>query len=208
MKQVIHCAPILLIVFIASVCAQDNALIAALKKKYHEKSSLELTFDCKIFWKVREKTEKKRGVLIIKAGDQFRLKLGSWEWVCDGQTYWQYNKKTSQVIIKSLLDVDLGMHPSQMMNTYLSYDFTVTSGNDKEAELSWTVPKQEQKNPYTHISLMVDKKKTVIKKLLAVDRKGNESTYTFVKTKTLAQIPPETFTFKVPKGVEVIDTRD
>ncbi len=208
MKQVILCAPIVLIIYMASVYAQGNALVATLKKKYHEKSSLELTFDCKIFWKVREKTEKKRGVLIIKSGDQFRLKLGSWVWVCDGQTYWQYNKKTSQVIIKSLLDVDLGMHPSQMMNTYLSYDFTVASSSDKEAELTWTLPEKEQKNPYTHISLWVDKKKMIIKKLLAIDRKGNESTYTFMKTKTLAQIPSETFTFQVPKGVEVIDTRD
>ncbi len=197
-----------LIVFCITAGAQDKALIPALKKKYGDKSSLELTFNLHIFWKVREKHEKKGGVLKIMPGDKFRLKLGSWEWVCDGHTCWQYNKKTSQVIIKSLLDLDLSMHPSQMMKTYLSYDFTAASTDNKEAVFTWTTSEKVKKKSYTGITLWVDKKKVTLKKLAAIDSKGNESTYTFTKTKIGTQIPPEIFTFEIPKGVEVLDTRD
>jgi len=205
---------ILRIVILAGVCistvlyAQDNTLVSTLKKKYSDKTTLEVSFDLKIFWKVREKNEKKSGVLRIMPGDKFRLKLGSWIWVCDGHTYWQYNVKTKQVIIKNLLDIDLSMHPTQMMKTYLSYDFTVTSSDAKEAVLTWKAAEEEKKKGYSAITIWVDKKKSTIKKLLAVDSKGNESTYTFVKTKTGVQFPEETFAFTVPKGVEVVDTRD
>ena len=56
--------------------------------------------------------------------------------------------------------------------------------------------------------MWVDKKKNVIKKILVVDKSGNESTYTFKKTRTGIEIPIETFTFEVPQGVEALDTRN
>ena len=190
-----------------SVYAQSS-IVSAVKKKYSDKTSLELTFDLDIFWKVREKHEKKSGILRIMPGDKFRLKMGSWEWVCDGHTYWQYNEKTDQVVIKNLLDIDLAMHPTQMMKTYLSYDFTVPSRDEKEAVLEWKATEEQKKKGYSAITIWVDTKKTIIKKICAVDKTGNTSTYTFTKAKFGTPIPPETFTFTVPKGVEVVDTRD
>jgi len=195
-------------IWAAAVPAQENALIAALKKKYGEKSSLELTFTLDIFWKVREKKERKDGLLQIMPGDKFRLKLGSWTWVCDGHTYWQYNEKTEQVIIKNLLDIALAMHPSQMMKTYLSYDFTVKGGDAKETIFQWRNPAGDKQKEYSAITLHVDKKKTEITKIVAVDSKGNINTYTFSRTKTGVRFPENTFSFTPPKGVEVIDTRD
>jgi outer membrane lipoprotein carrier protein len=202
---------LLTVIFACAVTlyAQEDALVSSLKEKYGEKTSLELTFDLDIYWKVREKHEKKSGDLKIAPGDKFRLTLGTWEWVCDGHTYWQYNKSTGQVIVKNLLDIDLALHPSQMMKTYLSYNFTVTSADDREAVLDWRMPEGERKKAaYAAISMVIDKKKTIIKKIIAMDTNGNESTYTFAGTKTGTNIPPETFTFTVPKGVEVVDTRD
>ena len=75
--------------------------------------------------------EKKSGSLQLMPGDKFRLTIGSTEWISDGHTYWQYNEKTSQVIIKNLLDVDLSMHPSQMIKTYLGYAYQVKSDDAK-----------------------------------------------------------------------------
>ncbi len=199
---------IIVLLFSMTMCAQDNALITALKKNYLEKSSLELTFDLDIFWKVREKHEKKKGNLKIMPKDNFRLKLGSWEWVCDGHTYWQYNEKTSQVIIKNLLDVERSMHPSRIIERYLSYNVTVSSTNDKETIFNWVSPDKDSKKGFAGITLWVDAKKVTLKKIVATDNKGNVSTYNFTKANTEAQIPSQTFTFKIPKGVEVLDSRD
>jgi outer membrane lipoprotein-sorting protein len=94
-----------------------------------------------------------------------------------------------------------------MIQSYLSYSYTVKSSTDKETVLSWSAPEGDKTKPYRGITIWVDAKTTTIEKVCAVDKNGNESTYTFKKTKTGGQIPPETFDFEAPKGVEVLDTR-
>jgi outer membrane lipoprotein-sorting protein len=208
LKKITIIPYVFICIYTSSLLAQGSAIITRLKKKYSPETSIELAFDLNIFWKVREKHEKKEGALMVAPNDKFRLKLGSTEWVSNGHTYWQYNVKTNQVIIKNLLDVDLSMHPTQILKTYLSYTFTVKSDNEKEAVLVWTVKKDDKEKSFTSITLWVDKKKNILKKLVVIDKNENESTYIFKKTKTGIQIPSETFSFEVPKGVEVLDTRD
>lgn len=201
--------PYLITLFYAlSLFAQGNSIISNLKKKYHAESSIDVAFELNIFWKVREKNEKKSGALMVAPNDKFRLKLGSTEWVSNGHTYWQYNIKTNQVIIKNLLDVDLSMHPTQILKTYLSYAYSVKSESEKEAVLIWRIMADDKEKSFKSITLWVDKKKNVIKKLVVVDKNENVSTYIFKKTKTGIQIPTETFTFTVPQGVDVLDTRN
>lgn len=207
MEKTVLALYIILSILQTSLYAQENAVITALKKKYNEKTSLELTFDLDIFWKVREKHEKKSGSLRLMPGDKFRLAIGSTELISDGHTYWQYNEKTSQVIIKSLLDVDLSMHPSQVIKTYLGYSYKVKSDDAKQTVLTWSTTGPDQKKTYKAITLWVNKKKNTIEKVRAVDKNGNESTYTFKKTKTGAQFPSTLFDFEVPKGVDILDTR-
>ncbi len=208
MKKLTILPYLIIFIYSMSIWAQENTIITNLKKKYTTESSIDLVFDLDIFWKVREKHEKKSGALMVAPNDKFRLKLGSTEWVSNGHTYWQFNVKTNQVIIKNLLDVDLSMHPTQILKTYLSYSFSIKSDNEKEAVLLWKVKKGDKEKSFNSISIWVDKKKNIIKKLIVIDKNENESTYTFKKTKTGIAIPSETFTFDVPQGVEVLDTRD
>lgn len=199
---------IILLTSISSVFSQQNPILATLKKNYSSKTSLELGFDLNIFWVVREKHDKKAGSLYFAPGEKFRLKLGNSEWISDGHTYWQYNRGVSQVIIKNLLDVDLSMHPSMMIQSYLSYSFKTDSQNDKEVVLSWKSSDNKNSKDYKLIRLWIDRKKTIFKKILVVDKNNNENTYTFKKTKIGGKIPIETFDFKIPKGVDILDTRN
>lgn len=207
MNKTVITTHLIISLLLFSLFAQENTVITALKKKYNKKTSLELTFDLDIFWKVREKHEKKRGSLHLMPGDKFRVTIGSTEWISDGHTYWQYNEKTSQVIIKKLLDVDLSMHPSQMIKTYLGYPYKVTSDDEKQTVLTWSTTDSDQKKLYIKITLWVNKKKNIIEKVHAIDKNGNESTYIFKKTKTGIQFPSSLFEFEAPKGVDILDTR-
>lgn len=207
MKKTTVAVNLIILMLLTSLFAQENAVITALKKKYNEKASLELIFDLDIFWKVREKHEKKSGSLCLIPGDKFRLTIGSTEFISDGHTYWQYNEKSSQVIIKNLLDIDLSMHPSQIIKTYLGHSYTVKSEDEKEAVLTWSDPEPEQNRPYKGMTLWVNKKKNTIEKIVTIDKNGNESTYTFKKTRTGVQFPSTLFEFEAPKGVDVLDSR-
>jgi chaperone LolA len=183
-------------------------ITALLKKKYGGTQALRTEFDLTIFWKVREKTERKSGMLFIAKGDKFRLELGKNTWVSDGKTYWQYSAATSQVVIKQLSDVDLSMHPSQMISSYLDrFSYTVLENNGETAVLAWEAPGSDAKSETRSVTIWVDVKKLRINKFLSVDKSGNESTYTFKKTAGGISIPDSEFRYEIPQGVSVLDTR-
>lgn len=192
----------------AQIFAQDNSIIDNLREKYGTGSSLEIVFEQDIFWKVREKHERKSGTLLLSNQDKFRLRIGSTEWVSDGRTCWQYTEQTAQVVIKNLLDIDLSLHPSQLMKTYLSYPYTQETSSGKEALFVYKTPADDEKNPYKEIKVWVDRAENSVKRLFVVDKNGNEITYTFKKTKNQVAFPKDMFTFDIPKGVEVLDTRN
>jgi outer membrane lipoprotein-sorting protein len=189
--------------------AGQPPIVKELQQKYAIDKGLELHFDLAIFWAVREKTEKKKGVLYLAPDDKFRAEVDNTVWVSDGTTYWQYSQGTNQVIIKDLLDVDLSMHPSQAVAEYFtSYDYTVKEQNDDRITLVWNAPEGDPAISEKSIRVRVDPEKKLIKQLQIVDRSGNTSTYTFTKTRVGVTIAPEKFTFLTPQGANVLDTRE
>ena len=200
-------------ILLLSICmlaaAETPQIIKTLRQKYGKNVTLKTQFNLEIFWKVRERTEKKSGMLYCAPNDKFRLQLDKTTWVSDGRTYWQYSEKNKQVVIKQLLDVDLAMHPSQIISTYLfEYAYTIKQEDASEAVLVWTAAEGEKKGFARVVTLWIDKKKLVLKKLHIIDASGNESTYVFKKTKTGASIPNSVFTLDIPEGASVLDTRE
>lgn len=182
-------------------------IVENLRKKYSPNQPVNLAFDLTIFWSVRERYEKKSGELIFSPGEKFRLTMGSSVWVSNGQTYWQFSKKTNQVVIKSLLDIDLSMHPSSMMQSFLSYSFNIHTSDDKTIVLKWEGESKTSNLPYKKIMVNVDKKKMEITELVVTDDDSNESRYIFKKTKFDGAEPASTFEFEIPAEADVLDTR-
>lgn len=185
----------------------DENLIETVKKRYNNNKKLYAQFDLKVYWGIREKTENKEGILYLGDEDRFNLTLGSTQWVCDGATFWQYNTKTSQVIIKDLLDVNLSMHPSSVITRFLSYNFKYEGTKKKEAHFVCTNIAEKSKGTYTSLEIWINKKDNTVSVIKFVDRSENESTYTFKKTDFDTDIKEEQFTFTVPEGADVVDTR-
>ena len=188
--------------------ASKNDYIMKLKKRYNFDTTIHLKFDLNIYWKIREKTEKKQGELIISPEKKFYCRIGATQWISNGITYWQYNKYTSQVIIKNLLDIDISAHPSQMIESYLNYPYSVKSSKDNETVLQWLAEEKELQKKYQKITLWIDNSKTLLKKIQVMDKNGNESTYTFKKTRINVQVPENQFSFKIPKGADILDARE
>jgi outer membrane lipoprotein-sorting protein len=72
---------------------------------------------------------------------------------------------------------------------------------------TWADTTARETKPFSAITLWIDVPKRVIARIVAVDTRGNTSTYTFSKTVTGKAVPVETFTFTVPKGADVVDVR-
>jgi outer membrane lipoprotein-sorting protein len=196
-------------VLAACAAAATGGVIDAVREKYDPKASIEADVQVTIYWKVREKEDRKEGHIVLGGGDRFRVQLDKILWVCDGQTVWQYNEKTQQVVIKRLLDVDLSSHPSQIFSTYLKeYSYRENLDDEREAVLNWEADSSDNDPFYRSVALWINTKHVVVTRIVVVDKNGNESTYRFKKTAFGIQPPADLFTFTVPKGVHVLDVRE
>ncbi len=185
-----------------------GSLLEQAKGNYGEQSSVRTKFTLDIFWKVRQKTEHKKGTLLLGKGDKFRVRLDHTEWVSDGYTYWQYSKKSNQVVIKNLLDLDVSYHPSMIFSHYLKNESYVAV-DTTECCIAYTDSslKSNKKSQINEITIWIRKEGASIEKIKMVDENGNISTYTFNKWKFGVQFSEDDFTFEPPQDARILDTR-
>jgi outer membrane lipoprotein-sorting protein len=197
--------------FCVSAFCQEPAIMKTVRALYSGKTPIETSFDLHILWKVREKEESKTGKLCIAPGDKFRAELGAQSWVCDGQTYWEASRDGNnvQVVIKRAADVDLSMHPSQVLHTYLAkFTFGLKEQKGNLTKVEWKAESPAETAEVAGIELSIDTKSGFIKALYIVDKSGNESDYQFKKTKIPAKLPGNIFEYAIPKGASVLDMRN
>jgi len=184
-----------------------NPMIEKVKKKYLSSGTVEVDFTMTVFWKVREKQEKKEGILLLAPDNKFRVRLGATEWVSDGNAFWQYNRKTNQVIVKNLKNIDLSMHPSQILKKFLSYSYDTDTTNENYFICYWKSQKIRPRSPYKSIILQIKKSDYTISEIKIIDKNDNESIYMFKKIKTNIPTDTNNFILKIPEGVNLLDTR-
>jgi outer membrane lipoprotein-sorting protein len=198
---------LLTVVFSFQAFSSEPTVLDLIRKKYNSKTTIQTQVDLVIYWSVREREEKKSGKLVVAPGDKFRVDLGSETLVSDGETYWQYSKKNSQVIIKHLDDIDLSWHPSQLLSKFLTgYSYQEKGKSGSETVLFWSA-ENDSESFYTDITVRAETKTGKIKKLRLTDRNGNIHTYIFKKTVFGVKIPVEVFRFEIPDEVQVHDDR-
>ena len=203
------CSAVFLI--FAYAASQEPRIMTTVRAMYTTKTSLETRFDLHIYWKVREKEETQSGMIFLAPGDKFRVELGSTIWVCNGETYWQSDKddKGTQVVIKRLADVNVTMHPSHVLNTYVAkYVYRLKEETGSAAIVEWTADSLAGQTEATVIRMSIDKKSGKILSLFIIDKSGNETAYTFKKVKFPAKLPEKTFEYTPPKGASILDMRN
>jgi len=196
---------------VTGAACQEPAIMKTVRALYNGKTPVETGFDLYIVWKVREKKESKSGRLIMAPGDKFRAELGAQTWVCDDRTYWEASRDGNnvQVVIKRAADVDLSMHPSQVLHTYLEkFSFALKERKGDLTTVEWKADSLSETAGAASIDLSINATSGVITALRIVDKDGNESAYQFKKTKFPAKLPDSTFEYAVPKGASVLDMRN
>jgi outer membrane lipoprotein carrier protein len=89
----------------------------------------------------------------------------------------------------------------------LTRDFTVTFVPDMPAgtyglRLEPKLPERD----YDWLQLVVDQQTLQIRSLMAADRQGGQSTFTFSNLKENIGVPDSTFAFTIPRGADVVTT--
>ena len=205
MNAVKKTCALITVLFCATVLnADEPQIMNQVRENYSPNSTIHAQFDHSIYWAIREREEKKSGELFVAPGNNFKVTLGNDVFVGDGETYWQYSKRNSQVLIYNLSDIDISYQPSNMLSSYLT-ERSFTQIGEEEGLL--VLQSTEEDQNYQSIKAWVNKNNGTVSKLELIDNNENINTYTFHKKVFDKSIPSNTFRFNIPRNTDIQDMR-
>ena len=161
---------------------------------------------------VLRKKVTERGTVQIKKPGRMRWEYTAPEkkvFVADGTQIYSYIPEDRQVIVRPMPTTDESTTATLFLTGKgnLTRDFGVSYGELPGAPggtlVLKLVPKQTERD-YDTLFLAVDPKSFQIRVLSAADRQGGRSTFTFAGIKENTGIADKTFTFRIPRGADVV----
>jgi outer membrane lipoprotein carrier protein len=126
--------------------------------------------------------------------------------IANDKKLWIYDPDLAQVTIK-LLNQSAGDTPALLLShvgAVLSDNYVVTTVTEKPATLSWFMLKPKNNdNMFQAVEMGFNGNK--ISEMRLKDHLGHTTAIKFVNATTNTNLPAMLFSFKVPKGVDVID---
>jgi len=124
--------------------------------------------------------------------------------VADGRRLWVYDKDLEQVTVKKQ-EQGLGGTAGLFLSGYndtVARDFNVTVAHNGKKD-RFDLHAKEQKANFQRVILIFQGDMIIGMELF--DQLGQQTSVTLTQEKINQQLPPSLFTFKVPRGVDVVD---
>jgi outer membrane lipoprotein carrier protein len=181
-----------------------------LQQKYDQVRNFTAHFTHTYTGGVLNKTLTESGTVSVSKPGRMRWEYTSPEkklFVSDGVRMYSYVPEDKQVIVSAIPREDEATTAALFLagKGNLTRDFTVSYA-EKEPTGTWALrlqPKERQRD-YDWLILAVDRDSFEIRVLIAEDTQGGRSEFRFTDLKQNVEMPDKLFTFKIPKGVDVI----
>jgi outer membrane lipoprotein carrier protein len=191
-------------------------LAQALQEKYDRVRDFSAEFVHVYEGGVLRQKATERGTVLVKKPAKMRWVYQAPEeklFVSDGTKIYSYIPADKQVIVNSIPPTDQASTPVLFLagKGNLTRDFTVSyadsplAGPDTYALK--LVPRQREPE-YESVLLVVDQHSLQIRRLVTMDRQGGRSSFTFTNLKENVGLADKEFTFRIPRGVDVITHGD
>ncbi len=188
--------------------AQDVA--AALQKKYDTIRDFTADFVHESEGGLLRKKQVERGVVQVKKPGMMRWDYKAPEqklFLSDGRRIYLHVPADNQVIISPVPEQDQATTAVLFLvgKGNLVRDFTVgyVDGGGPETYALRLQPKLPERD-YDWLQLVVDRRTLQIRSLTAADSQGGRSTFQFSNFKENTGLSDKTFTFKIPRGADVV----
>ena len=188
-------------------------LAQALQKKYTTVRDFSADFTHTYRGGVLKKQIVEKGRLLIKKPGRMRWEYTSPEvkqFVSDGAKIHSYIPADKQVIVGSVPVDDTASTPALFLTGKgdLTRDFTASAGDLPQGVAAGTralklVPRKAQPD-YDWLVLLVDPATLSLRGMMTADAQGGTSVFSFTNLKENVGLADATFTFKMPRGVDVI----
>jgi outer membrane lipoprotein carrier protein len=188
-------------------------LARALQQKYDGVKDFSADFAHVYRGGVLKKQLIEKGRLLIKKPGKMRWEYTEPEeklFVSDGTKLYSYIPQDKQVIVSSVPQDDSAPVPALFLagKGNLMRDFSVsfdenTAGLPSGARALKLVPKTPQAD-YDWLVLVVDPGTLLLRGLITTDAQGGTSRFSFTNLKENVRLADNAFTFKIPRGVDVV----
>jgi len=201
-----------------TVRSQDRTaadLARSLQKKYDAIKDFSADFVHTYEGGVLRKQITERGRVLIKKPGKMRWEYSAPEektFVSDGIKLYSYIPADKQVIVASVPPQDEATTPTLFLagKGDLTRDFIpslveLPAGMPAGTRALKLVPKSAQRD-YDWLILAVDPLSLAIRGLVTVDAQGGKSSFSFTNLKENVRLADKAFAFKIPRGVDVVQT--
>jgi outer membrane lipoprotein carrier protein len=195
----------------SAAAAQD--LAQALQRKYDTVTDWSADFSHAYRGGVLRKQIVERGRLLVKKPGKMRWQYTAPEeklFVADGVKIYSYIPQDKQVIISSIPATDQATTPAMFLagKGNLVRDFSSSLVQAPDGAPPGTtalklIPKSAQRE-YDWLIVEVGERKLELRGLVTVDAQGGQSSFSFTNLKENAGLADKDFTFKIPRGVDVV----
>jgi len=192
------------VLFAGQPRAQDaNAIAQRLQQRYRALDALQADFVQTVGGTTL------RGTLTVR-GDAFRIELPNQTLVSDGVTLWSYSPEDNQVVVQDYAEEDLGFSIGMVFTDYLQVfrptGATRATMNGVRHDVLALVPR-EAGGPVRDATLYVRSSDAVPTRVRVHDVEGRTLAFDLSNVRLNPRLSSDAFTFRYPRGVEVIDLR-
>ena len=211
-------ASALLLVVSADLPARGAAIDAtdlarSLQRKYDAVRDFSASFVHAYQGGVLRKTVKESGRLVVKKPGRMRWTYEKPEektFVSDGTKMYSYIPADRQVYVTSVPPDDQGSTPALFLagKGNLVRDFEVSLAEKPpeagEGDVALKLMPRTKERDYDSLVLVVDASSLQLRALIAEDRQGGRSAFTFSNLRENVGVPDREFVFRIPRGADVI----
>ena len=190
-----------------------EALAQALQRKYDAVRDFSADFVHRYRGGVLRQAVTEQGQLVVKKPGMMRWTYEGADrkvFVSDGRKMYSYLPADKQVYVTTVPPDDEASTPALFLagKGSLLRDFAITSapvpaGAPAGSVALKLVPHKGDRD-YDWLVIVVDDRSLEWRMLVTGDRQGGESTFTFQNLRENRGVPDRTFTFQIPRGVDVI----
>jgi len=194
-----------------------QALARALQNKYDTVRDFSADFVHTYEGGVLRKTVRESGRLVVRKPGQMRWTYTRPEqktFVSDGRKLYSYIPADRQVYVSSVPPADQASTPALFLagQGNLLRDFTVSAPTPPReagpADVALHLVPRSKERDYDSLVLVVDRNSLQLRSLIAEDRQGGRSAFTFSNLRENIGVSDREFEFKIPRGADVItDTK-
>ena len=184
-----------------------DELIQQIDSTYLHLQDLQMNFKKEMKSEVFKEVKPVNGVIYLKQPDKFRMESSEEIIVSDGQVVWTYTKELQQVTKQKVQSGQKFNFLSFLEDMQTKYEAELLGAEKVEgAECKkMLLTPRERGADFEKLTLWVDGKSYLIRKMELQDLTGNKTRFWFTEIKINPGLPKSRFEFKPPGKIELID---